>query len=55
LQQKLLGPIDVCPDGQLEFEHAALATSEPTAQHLPLIWILGLGHCPQSPVLALRT
>jgi hypothetical protein len=54
LQQKLLGSIAVCPDGQLEFEQAALATSESTAQHLPLISTFGLAHCPQSPVLGFR-
>ena len=54
LQQKLLGPTAVCPEGQLEFEHAALATSAPTVQHLPLIWMLGLAHCPQAPVVMLR-
>jgi hypothetical protein len=55
LQQKLLGPIAVCPDGQLEFEHAAFAAIVATEQHLPLIWMPGLGHCPHSPVLTSRT
>jgi hypothetical protein len=41
LQQKLLGPIAVCPGGQLEFEHAPPAANVAALQHLPPIWISG--------------
>jgi hypothetical protein len=44
LQQKLLGPIAVCPEGQLEFEHDPLSASSPGAQHLPPTWTFGREH-----------
>jgi hypothetical protein len=52
LQQKLLGPIGVCPGWQLEFEQAPLAAICVTLQHVPLIWTLGLEQPPHSPVPA---
>jgi hypothetical protein len=36
LQQKLLGPIGVCPEGQLELEQSALTASVAIEQHFPL-------------------
>jgi hypothetical protein len=32
---EMLGPIAVCPEGQFEFEQAALAARVATEQHLP--------------------
>jgi hypothetical protein len=48
LQQKLLGPIGVCPAGQLEFEQAPLAASCVTLQQTPATRTLGLEQLVQS-------
>jgi hypothetical protein len=56
LQQKLLGPMAVCPGWQLELEQAALAASVATAQHLPLTWMFGRAQVgTQLPALASRS
>jgi len=56
MQQKLLGPMAVCPAGQPEFEQAAFAASAATGQHRPPIWMSGRGHPgSQEPVLTRRS
>jgi hypothetical protein len=56
LQQKLLGPTAVCPEGQFAFEHAALAASAATVQHRPFTWMPGFGQLgTQRPSAAFRS
>jgi len=42
-QQKLLGPIGVCPAGHDEFEHVALGANVDGGQHWFPIWTFGCG------------